>query len=208
MKKIIYSILLIFLFIGFLSAQSVFADDKITSVNYDISANMLFLTSGNSSNTEKNPIKLVKLSNPNRVYFDIENSVLTTAKQDFQVTSGGVLRQVVVSQNSTNPNVVRVVMYFAEAYNTSNLKIMRLNGNIIVQINNDVCALANYMHEIYRDTKYDSNDYYSFVSMTSQQVSANDLPLTATASNAPEKVLNQIQQAFENSTVPVSVKSS
>ena len=129
MKKIIYSILLIFLFIGFLSAQSVFADDKITSVNYDISANMLFLTSGNSSNTEKNPIKLVKLSNPNRVYFDIENSVLTTAKQDFQVTSGGVLRQVVVSQNSTNPNVVRVVMYFAEAYNTSNLKIMRLKIN-------------------------------------------------------------------------------
>lgn len=207
MKKILYFITLIIFFVGFVGAQMALADDKITSVNYDISANMLFLTSGNSS-IDKAPIKLVKLSNPNRVYFDIENTVLATQKQDFQVTSGGVLRQIVVSQNSTNPNVVRVVMYFADAYNTSNLKVMRLNGNIIVQINNEVCSLANYMHEIYRDTKFDSNDYYSFISMTSQQVSATDLPLTSTVNNAPEKVLNQIQQAFDNSTVPVNVKSS
>ena len=208
MKRILYFITLILFFIGIVGAQMALADDKITSVNYDISAKMLFLTSGGSSSSDKTPVKLVKLSNPNRVYFDIENTVLATQKQDFQVTSGGVLRQIVVSQNSTNPNVVRVVMYFADAYNTSNLKVMRLNGNIIVQINKDVCSLANYMHEIYRDTKFDSNDYYSFISMTSQQVKATDLPLTSTVNNAPEKVLNQIQQAFDNSTVPVNVKSS
>ena len=73
--------------------------------------------------------------------------------------------------------------------------------------NNKVCLDANYMHTSYRDAKFETSDYYSFISMTSQVVTADEKPLNNT-STAPEKVLNQIQVAFENSTVPVNVKTS
>ncbi len=202
MKKILRYILILF----FMCTQFVFADEKISAVGYDVSANMLYLSSSfNQKQTEN--IKFVKLSNPNRVYFDIPNSVLTTEKQDFQISSGGDLRQIVVSQNSTNPNVVRVVIYFTEKYNTSNLKLYRLNNNIIVTFNDKVCYDANYMHTSYRDEKFENTDYYSFISMVSQNISADEKPFVQ-QSNANERVLSQIQQAFDNSTVPVNVKTS
>ena len=202
MKRILILVLLIFL----MCVQSVFADEKITSVNYDTSANMLFLTSTfNAKQVE--PIKIVTLSNPNRIYFDIPNTVLSIEKQDYQISSGKDLRQIVVSQNSTNPNVVRVVIYFSENFKTSNVKLKRLNNNILVTFNNQVCYDANYMHAVYRDEKFENTDYYSFISMVSQNISAEEKPLVQT-SNGSEKVLNQIQQAFENSTIPVNIKTS
>ena len=201
-KKLLIYTLLIFS----LSLQSVLADERITSVNYDTSANMLFLTSS-ANFKQEDKIKFVPLSNPNRIYFDIPGSVLVGGKQDYQISSGGDLRQIVVSQFSTNPNVVRVVVYFAENYKTSNLKLYRLNNNIIVTFNNQVCYDANYMHTIYRDEKFESTDYYSFISMVSQNITADEKPFVAQV-EASEKVLNQIQQAFNNSTIPVNIKTS
>ena len=189
-----------------LSLQSVLADERITSVNYDTSVNMLFLTSS-ANFKQEDKIKFVPLSNPNRIYFDIPGSVLVGGKQDYQISSGGDLRQIVVSQFSTNPNVVRVVVYFAENYKTSNLKLYRLNNNIIVTFNNQVCYDANYMHTTYRDEKFESTDYYSFISMVSQNITADEKPFVAQV-EASEKVLNQIQQAFNNSTIPVNIKTS
>ncbi len=202
MKRFLIFLLLIFS----VCFQGVFADEKITSVNYDTSANMLFIASTSNQKLTDN-IKFETLSNPNRIYFDIPNSVLTTEKQNYQISSGGDLRQIVVSQNSTNPNVVRVVIYFAENYKTSNLKIYRLNNNIIVTFNNQVCLDANYMRMTYRDDKFENTDYHSFISMISQNITAYEKPLVQTT-NTSQKVLTQIQQAFDNSTVPVNVKTS
>ena len=201
-KQILF--LLVVIFTVFM--QSVFADEKITSVNYDTSANMLYLMSS-AYNPNAEPIKIVKLTNPNRIYFDIKDAVLTAGQQNFQISSGGDLRQILISQNSTNPNVVRVVVYLAENYKTDNVKLLKFKNNYIVTLNNKVCLDANYMHTSYRDAKFETSDYYSFISMTSQVVTADEKPLNNT-STAPEKVLNQIQVAFENSTVPVNVKTS
>lgn len=201
-KQILF--LLVVIFTVFM--QSVFADEKITSVNYDTSANMLYLMSS-AYNPNAEPIKIVKLTNPNRIYFDIKDAVLTAGQQNFQISSGGDLRQILISQNSTNPNVVRVVVYLAENYKTNNVKLLKFKNNYIVTFNNKVCLDANYMHTSYRDAKFETSDYYSFISMTSQVVTADEKPLNKT-STAPEKVLNQIQVAFENSTVPVNVKTS
>lgn len=202
MKNLLIFILLIFS----MCMQTVFAEEKITSVNYDTSANMLFLSSTSNAKQEDN-IKFVTLSNPNRIYFDIPNTILTAGRQNYQISSGGDLRQIVVSQFSTNPNVVRVVIYFAENYKTSNLKLYRLNNNIIATFNNQVCYDANYMHLVYRDEKFENTDYYSFISMVSQNITSEEKPFTQTANNS-EKVLNQIQQAFDNSTIPVNIKTS
>ncbi len=202
MKKFIIFLLLIFS----ITMQSVFADEKITSVNYDTSANMLFIASTEHSKLSNN-IKLVNLDNPKRVYFDIPNTILATEKQNYQISSGGKLKQIVVSQNSTNPNVVRVVIYFDEGYNTENLKLLRLNNNIIVKFNNQVCYDANYMRTVYRDEKFEDTDYYSYISMMSQNITTEEKPFVPKI-NASDKVIIQIQQAFDNSTVPVNIKTS
>lgn len=200
MQKIFRYVLIVF----FMCTQLAFADEKISAVSYDTAANMLFLSS-TFNEKQTGEIKFIKLSNPNRIYFDIPNSVLTLEKQNYQISSGGDLKQIVVSQNSTNPNVVRVVVYFSENYKTENLKIYRINNNIVVTFNNQVCADANYMHTVYRDEKFENSDYYSFISMFSQKVLAQEKPLVDV--NSSEKVLTQIQQAFNNSTVPVNVKT-
>lgn len=201
-KKLLIFILLIFS----ICMQTVFADERITSVNYDTSANMLFLAAS-ANFKQEDKIKFVTLSNPNRIYFDIPGSILVGGKQNYQISSGGDLRQIVVSQFSTNPNIVRVVIYFAENYKTSNLKLYRLNNNLIVTFNNQVCLDANYMHTTYRDEKFENTDYYSFISMVSQNISADEKPFVVQV-DASEKVLNQIQQAFNNSTIPVNIKTS
>ena len=200
-------ILLILVVIFTAFVQSVFADEKITSVNYDTSANMLYLMSS-AYNPNSEPIKIVHLSNPNRIYFDIQDAVLTAGQQNFQISSGGDLRQILISQNSTNPNIVRVVVYLSENYDTKNVKLLKFKNNYFVTFNKKICIDANYMHTSYRDVKFETSDYYSFISMVSQAVSAEEKPLGNTSSSAGEKVLNQIQVAFENSTIPVNVKTS
>ncbi|MGN0018871.1 MAG: N-acetylmuramoyl-L-alanine amidase [Candidatus Gastranaerophilaceae bacterium] len=195
MKKILFLIITIF----FVFVQSVFAEEKITSVNYDTSANLLYLMSS-SYNDKAEPIKPVVLSNPKRVYFDIKDAVLTTDRQNYQISSGGDLRQIMVSQNSTNPNVVRVVIYFAENYKTSNIKIFKLKNNYIFTFNNNICTDANYMKTVYRDEKFENTDYFSFISMTSQNLKTEDKSFTS--NDTPEKVLKQIQQAFESTNTP------
>ena len=202
MKKV----LILFILIFTICVQSVLADEKITSVNYDTSADMLYIASTDNK-ILNDEIKFVKLSNPNRVYFDIPNTVLSIEKQDYQLSSAGSLNQIVISQNSTNPNIVRVVLYFSENYDTSNLKIHRLNNNLFVTFNNQACFDANYMHTAYRDVKSENSDYYSFISMVSQKITTEEKNLVQ-QSNASEKVLTQIQQAFDNSTIPVNIKTS
>ena len=76
MKKLFNFIILIFLFI-ITFAQSSFAQDyKITSVNFDTSNSIIFLT---TQETIDEPIlksvKFVKMENPTRAYFDIDSSV-------------------------------------------------------------------------------------------------------------------------------------
>ena len=91
MKKLFNFIILIFLFI-ITFAQSSFAQDyKITSVNYDTSNSIIFLT---TQETIDEPIlksvKFVKMQNPTRAYFDIDSSVLTIPKQDWTFTANGL----------------------------------------------------------------------------------------------------------------------
>ena len=198
-KKILFIIITIFsIFI-----QNVFAEEKITSVNYDTSANLLYLMS-NTTNEKTEPIKPIVLSNPKRVYFDIKDAVLATDRQNYQISSGGDLRQIMISQHSKEPNVVRVVVYFTENYKTSNIKVLKLQNNyIFVFNNNNICNDTNYMKTIYRDSKFENTDYFSFITMTSQELKPESKQTNVDSS---EKVLKQIQQAFDNSNT--SAKSS
>ena len=97
-KFLIYFIMLMCFVIGFTPkafAESVF---KITSANFDTSSAIIALTSTDIQNfPEITDIKVVKLSNPTRVYFDIPNAVLTGGKKDWQFKTDGI-KEVKISQ--------------------------------------------------------------------------------------------------------------
>lgn len=201
MKKLLLSILLILMF--FIVPQKVFAANKLMSVNYDTSANMVYITT-NSKDIAQLNIKPSKLLNPKRIYFDLPDTVLNIKGSKFKVLSGKDLKEIDVMQNT--PNVVRIVLYLSENYDTRNFKIYNLNEGIFIALNNEICSLANYMHLSYRDNSFDKDDYFSSVSMLQQDIKYLEKPLTSNSSNSTKNEM-QINQALNNSTVPISVKS-
>jgi len=201
MKKLLLSILLILMF--FIVPQKVFAANKLMSVNYDTSANMVYITT-NSKDIAQLNIKPSKLLNPKRIYFDLPDTVLNIKGSKFKVLSGKDLKEIDVMQNT--PNVVRIVLYLSENYDTRNFKIYNLNEGIFIALNNEICSLANYMRLSYRDNSFDKDDYFSSVSMLQQDIKYLEKPLTSNSSNSTKNEM-QINQALNNSTVPISVRS-
>lgn len=192
MKKILTIISLFLLainaFVPTASAEEIY---KITSANFDTSNSMIVLTANDTAGAPiMQELKLVKLDNPSRAYFDIDNAVLTTSKQDWTFNSGA-LKQVKINQFTTNPNVVRVVMYFDDDFNINSIKFYRIKNNIIVKLrNNNVCN-ENYFQNTYRDEHSSSSDFYEYTTVMSPvATSAND-------------IVGQIQDAFNTTTTAV-----
>ncbi len=191
MKKIILTI--IFLFIS-LFTQNTFAEElyKITAANFDTSNSLIVLNMPDTPETPvMNDVKLIRLENPKRVYFDIHSSILTIPKQDWSFNTEGI-KQIKINQFSTNPNTVRVVIYFDDNYNPANLKFLRIKNNIIIKTKQSSWQ-DEYYHKTYRDEHASASDFYEYLTV--------EVP-----DNTPkENIAEQIQQAF-NSVVQTPPK--
>lgn len=191
MKKI-FKYLLIFLFIIFTFTLKANAEEifRITSANFDTSNAMIMLSAkeGNAG-TIMESVKLVTLENPKRAYFDIDSAVLSIPKQDWTFNSQGI-KQVKISQFSTNPNKVRVVMYYDEGYDISQVKFLRLKNNIILKLKNNGYS-DTYFQNTYRDEHASSSDFYEYLTVTTP----------VTKKDAADDIVDQLQRAF-NTTIP------
>ena len=191
MKKI-FKYLLIFLFIIFTFTLKANAEEifKITSANFDTSNAMIMLSAkeGNAG-TIMESVRLVTLENPKRAYFDIDSAVLSIPKQDWTFNSQGI-KQVKISQFSTNPNKVRVVMYYDEGYDISQVKFLRLKNNIILKLKNNGYS-DTYFQNTYRDEHASSSDFYEYLTVTTP----------VTKKDAADDIVDQLQRAF-NTTIP------
>lgn len=164
--------------------QNVFAEDvyKVTSFNYDTSNSFILLTVPDTiPEPVMQSIKFVKMENPTRAYFDIDSSVLTVPRQDWTFTSNG-LKKVIVSQFSTNPDKVRVVMYFDDDYDLSKIHFYRIKNNIIIQMKDTICK-NDYFQNTFRDDHASASDFYEYLTMTTQEIPQTD-------------IAGQIQEAF------------
>ena len=138
MKKIIFFIITLF----FLFTSSVFAETaKVVSLVYDDSSALVYINAEGSISSENAPVKFVRLENPNRIYFDISDASLVGAKQQL-VFEKSVIKEIRLAQFSTNPNIVRTVITFEDDFDTTKIKLLNLNGNVVVkvmqpQFNND-----------------------------------------------------------------------
>ena len=193
MKRIFFLIItLIMLLFQTLVVQA--EPSKVMSLNFDDSASTVFLNILASPDKSDAPLKYSRLENPNRIYFDLDNSVLIGGKQQL-VFEKSTIKEIRISQFTTNPDVVRTVITFEENFDTSKVKLIPLDGNIIVKTGN--LPLKNdYFNPIFDETP--ANLAYSSIVANSQVIQKVALPQAEKASNS---VMQDIQKAFENATL-------
>lgn len=206
MKKFIYLLLAIFIF----SFQLAFADEnsmKITSVAFDTSSSVLILSSQNDLHSNlANKIKLVKMSNPKRVYFDLNSTILATKKEDMEF-SQGVVKHAVIAQNSVNPDVVRVVLTLDEKYSADKIDVYTFKNNVIVKYGDKPLLKEEYFQNTFREERHDVNDYYEYSAMTTQVITKKEVPVSsAQGVNVPNSSLKDIQSAFSSANIPKEIE--
>ncbi len=199
MKKFLLSI--IFFILAFLISfgATVRAEEplKVEGVHFDNSDRLIFISAHNKGNTERS-FKTYSLKEPNRVYFDIDNAVLKGEKREF-IFERSPIKELVISQNSSTPPIVRVVITLDEGVSASSVKISQLDGNIIVNYNGKIDILGDYFKTIFRDYKSSKNDYYEYLKISSQSVERKTIPIIKP--DVDKKVLEQITSSFENTTL-------
>ncbi len=199
MKRLILTVL--FLIISFVInlAGAVQAEDvlKINSVHFDNSDKLIFI-SASAPDGGKRDIKTNTLKQPNRVYFDIENAILTGSKRDFVFERSPVM-EIVVSQNTTSPPVVRVVITLEESASASDVKVLQIDGNIVIKYNDKLNVTGNYFRTIFRDFRKSTNDYYEYLKIYSQQIERNTIPIVKP--DTDKKLLEEIQTSIQNTTL-------
>ena len=134
---------------------------KINSITFDNSDNMIFLAS--SSKVMYINVKSMKLSNPDRISFDIDNAILTRPNASWTLKNSG-LKQVRLSQFTTNPNVVRMVITYDKGFNVNKLKLYRIDNNLVFLYDKNVFTQGN-LRSVYNDEKSKQN-YYEYTTIS------------------------------------------
>ena len=159
---------------------------KINSINFDNSDSIIFLgTSGSNDNTD---IKITKqiLTEPDRVFFDIENAVITFSNSTYEIRNSK-LTQVKIAQNSVNPNIVRIVIWKSPNYDTSQIKVLKIKNNIIIKLNNEI-PTQQYLTQTYKETKTSAIEYYEkAIAIQEEDQSTNE----------SDEIFQKVQQAFK-----------
>lgn len=163
-------------------AAHVFADElNITSVIYDNSAATLVVNSmDNDVFSLPSKPKIYVLQDENKAYFDINSAILRSPLQNLVVNSPAI-KEITVSQFSTNPNIVRVVLSYNQGYNPYNIQLKKLNNTFFVNFRNPV--LSNYYFQpVYSESGV--GELYESTVIQSPVLAMNN------------NILNQINSAF------------
>lgn len=169
---------------------------KVMSLNFDDTSNLVYINLMESTANTERELKFSKLENPNRIYFDIDNSVLIGDKQQLVFDKSNI-KEIRLSQFTTNPDVVRGVITFEEGFDTSKIKLIYINGNIIVKCAN--MPLKNdYFNSIYDENA--PNLAYSSIVANSQVVQKVAIPQDP-IQKVSNSTIADIQKAFANSTL-------
>ena len=195
-KKIFF---LITAFLMFLCLAVSAEPAKVMSLSYDDSSSIVFLNVAIGTDGETFPQKYVRLENPNRIYFDINNAVLIGTKQQLVFEKSNI-KEIKLAQFSTEPNTVRVVITFEEGFDSSKVKLVNINGNIVLKVSSP--NLKNdYFHPIY-DENSEASAYSSIVANSQVVQKVNMPPQTQpNQSKTSAAVVDDIYKAFASSTV-------
>lgn len=195
MKRLLIIFVLFFITL-FTSLQKACAEEiyKFTSANFDTSSSVIVLSAQDTEeNSVINNIKLVKMENPSRAYFDLDSSIITFPKQDW-IFNSGPIKQIKINQFSLNPFKVRVVMYYDDNFNPDKIKFVKIKNNIIIKLKENSICNNLYYHNTFRDEHSSSSDFYEYTTVTTPVPAAND------------NIVNQIQDAFNAKSEQIMAK--
>lgn len=206
-KKILLTFLSVFiLFSNTAKAQEIL---KINNINFDNSDSIIFLGTSGLSNSTPIAVEKGKLSNPDRIFFDIQNAVVTKHTSSFEFKNS-VLDQLKIAQFSNNPPTVRIVISCSPFIEPEQIKILKHNNNLIIKLKNTT-PTQDYLTQIYREIKESPFDFYEKTSVAEEiPVPTMSAPKPSTISRPPvrklqkpqtkNQVFNDIQQAFDETT--------
>ncbi len=159
---------------------------KINSINFDNSDNLIFLAS--SSKVMYINVKSMKLTNPDRISFDIDNAILTMPNSSWSFKNSAIT-QIKLSQFTTNPNVVRLVITYNKNFNVNKLKLYRIDNNLVFSYDKKVLQQTN-LRTVYNNEKSSIN-YYEYTTVTEDEKAPSASNNTVKAKEAIE-----VQKAF------------
>lgn len=171
---------------------------KVMGLNYDTSSAIVTINTKNPNNIEElQPVqKFVRLNNPNRIYFDIENAILVGDKQHI-IFDNSKLKEIRLAQFETNPYIVRAVITFEEDFDTSGIKLINSGGSIIM-IANPPKISNDYFNTVYDENP--QNLTYSHITANSQCIQKVNIP-TEIPNDTANSTMNEIKKAFEDTTL-------
>ena len=186
LRRLLFYTIFIFL-LNFIIVNFSFAETalKINSINFDNSDSVIFLGTSKTDDLTEFSVSKQLLSDPDRVFFDIQNAVLTIPNATYQLKNSK-LSSVKIAQFSTNPNVVRVVINYNKDYDVSKIKLNTINNNLFIKLDDKAPSQA-YLTQVYRETKESVYDYKE---------------ITSVVENAPppiqpqDEIFNQVRSAF------------
>lgn len=153
-KKIIFAALMIFgMLIGTTSAFC--TPIKIHNLIFDNSDNIILIKSTGEIKTQNTQdvtplIKKGVLSAPERVYFDITDAILTCPSKTWNVKNS-TIEEIKISQFSTNPSVVRLVIKYGKNQDSAKFEIVKNFDQLILKYSNENFAQSPLYETIYRN---------------------------------------------------------
>ena len=171
---------------------------KVLSLNYDNNSSIIHIKSDNLNEyNAPQSLKYVRLTNPNRIYFDINNAVLVGEKKQLIFEKSNI-KEIRLAQFETEPvKIVRTVVTFEEDFDTSKIKLFTIDGSIILRLS--APNLSNdYFNLLYDDSP--KSQKYSSIAVNSQSTQRVTMPVE-TQVKAPDNVMEDIQRAFESANL-------
>ena len=190
-KKILF--IFIFSILTCFLGSEAFADIKINDINFDSSNAFIFLSTSNTVATERNEISSMTLKKPNRIFFDINNAILTRPNETWYFKNSPI-SQIKISQFSTNPNVVRVVFYYTSNFNPKDISVINVKGNYLFKYGTLALKQSSFTKS-YRTTRSEDSDYLEkTVYIPQSEANAQE----ASTTELTNINLQNIQKAFSN----------
>ena len=184
---------------------------KITNISFDNSDNIMFIgTNAHELSCKDIQIKPIKLQEPDRIYFDIPDSILSTGNQTW-VFKNTPIQQIKAAQFSTNPNIVRFVIYYNRNFNPDKLKIYCSANNGLTVVFNENYNAKNNTISIYRTQSALSSDLYETTVYATedkvQKISNNldEAPSNTTNTDALAQIQKALNMHTSNSPEPFNL---
>lgn len=185
-------LLIVFIFIinlfNVVSAEEIL---KINSINFDNSDNIVFITA--ASKVQYINVKSMKLSNPDRISFDINDAVWTKPNASWTFKNSEI-KQLKISQFTTNPHVVRVVITYNKGFSVNKLKLHRIDNNLVISYNKNIYPQTD-LRSVYNDEKSVTN-YYEYTTFAQDEKTTAPPSEETNLVRSPEAIA--IQKAFNS----------